>query len=125
MSACGRDISQIADIPSWTQLMSVTGIMHGSTLSFSRVILTEEMLKRVTTADVYGPLEAGLASTVGGTTVGMIEDRHVFSAAMQQETVRGTMNKVKLMDPIAKQVKQLLTSLSIVCSNWNRTIRRC
>jgi len=104
LSACGRDISQIADIPSWTQLMSVTGIMHGSTLSFSRVILTEEMLKRVTTADVYGPLEAGLASTVGGTTVGMIEDRHVFSAAMQQETVRGTMNKVKLMDPIAKQV---------------------
>mmetsp|Transcript_30655 Transcript_30655/g.43993 ORF Transcript_30655/g.43993 Transcript_30655/m.43993 type:complete len:536 (-) Transcript_30655:236-1843(-) len=104
LSDCGRDISQIDDIPTWIQLMSVTGIMHGSTLSFSRVILTEEMLKRVTTSDVYSSLESGLASTVGGTTVGMIEDRHVFSAAMQQETIRSTLNKVKLMDPIAKQV---------------------
>lgn len=104
LSETGNGVSSISDFPTWVNLMSVTGIMHGSTLSFSRVVMTEEMLKRASPTDTYSALEEGLATLVAGTTVGMIEDRHVFSAALQQETLKSTLKGVKLMDPIAKQV---------------------
>lgn len=86
LSNCGDGVSAIADIDNWVQLMSVTGIVHGSTLSLSRMLITEEMLKRVSDSTTYTDVDAQLAFTAAGTIVGMIPDRHVFSSSLCLET---------------------------------------
>merc|ERR1711920_148050 len=45
MAACGRDVSSIDSISSWLQLMCMTGIVHGSTLSYSRLFFVPEILR--------------------------------------------------------------------------------
>ena len=47
LSKCGTDVFKISTLKSWLELMSVTGILHGCTLSMSRLVCCEEFLKRI------------------------------------------------------------------------------
>jgi len=59
--------------------MSVTGIMHGNTLSFTRLMITQPILKLVTNNPNFGSVESEFLQTTSSTIVGVIDDRSVFS----------------------------------------------
>ena len=86
LSSTGKGVSKISDIATWIELMSVTGILHGSTLSLSRHLLTYEMLKRVSPGDKFTKIDSELAKLVGGTVTGVIDSRHVFSSSISTDS---------------------------------------
>jgi len=75
----GDGVSDISDIIQWIELMSVTGIMHGNTLSFTRLMITQPILKLVTNNPNFGSVESEFLQTTSSTIVGVIDDRSVFS----------------------------------------------
>jgi hypothetical protein len=108
----GGGVSKIADIANWIELMSITGIVHGSTLSLSRLLITEEMLKRCSLGDKYTAVDCDLCFTAAGTIVGMIEDRHVFSASLSAETASS--NAAKLPSSIPAIIATLFNPAELV-----------
>ena len=86
LSSTGVGVSQISDFPTWIELMSVTGILHGSTLSFSRQLFTYEMLKRVSPGDKFTKVDSSAANLGGGTITGVIDNRHVFSSSISTDS---------------------------------------
>jgi len=102
LQSCGVGISSVSDVKTWTELMCVTGIMHGSTLSLSRHLLTEEMLKRCSgSSPTYTSTDVELAQAVAGTIVGMIEERHVFSSGLSMETLSRSVGSSSFLDQLA------------------------
>ena len=118
--------SQISSLATWIELMSVTGIVHGSTLSLSRLILTEEYLKRTSVGDKYTTTDAQLASKIAATIMGMIEDRHVFSSSLYTETGSLTLSSIKntmkgKVHSLAPQAKAVLLKYDLLSTDikWN------
>lgn len=73
MAACGRDVSSIDSISSWLQLMCMTGIVHGSTLSYSRLFFVPEILRwRNIHQTKWDEGDKNLASSGFGTLQGKI-----------------------------------------------------
>lgn len=102
LESCGHGISAVTDVKTWTELMCVTGILHGSTLSLSRHLLTEEMLKRCSaSSSTYTATDVELAKAVAGTIVGMIEERHVFSSGLSMETISRSVGSSSFLDRLA------------------------
>ena len=67
--------------------MTVTGLLHGSTLSFSRLGLVSYLTKRVSISeDKFTALSVNFIITAAGTMIGMMEDRHVFSSSLYTQT---------------------------------------
>jgi hypothetical protein len=102
MSNTGKDVSSIDSISSWVQLMCCTGMTHGSTLSYSRMVFVPEIMRW---RNIANPLwDAGDAAVIqgtGGTIAGMTVDRHAFTSEIKNGFVWNT-------DPIAKIVKDVL-----------------
>jgi hypothetical protein len=84
MAACGEDISSIDSISSWYQLMSITGLFHGSTLSYTRLIIVPEIIRwRNIGNPEWDQFDYALMNTVFGTVQGMTLDRHVFTSSIE------------------------------------------
>ena len=87
LSQCGDGVSAISDIPNWVELMTVTGLLHGSTLSFTRLGVAPAVVKRMNpTENKYTKVNIGLMNTAAQTLVGMIEDRHIFTSSLYTQT---------------------------------------
>ena len=83
MSDTGAGVSEIDSISSWVQLMSCTGILHGSTLSYTRLITVPEINRwRNINQETYDKFDTDLVGVVLGTIGGMTLDRHVFTSEM-------------------------------------------
>jgi len=79
LSDCGTGVSKVSNLKTWVELISVTGIMHGSTLSFTRLLMTQPIVNHLTTADTYGKIEMSTVVTAGATITGVDTERYVFS----------------------------------------------
>jgi len=81
MSECGDTNMAIDTISSWVQLMSITGILHGSTLSYTRLVIMPDILRwRKISAPEWSEKDIALANTVVATLQGMEVGRHVFTS---------------------------------------------
>ena len=79
MQACGKDVSSIDSISSWLHLMSCTGLLHGSTISYTRlVVLPEVMQWRNIKKEEWDAADRTLFAKTPVTVQGMTESRHVF-----------------------------------------------
>ena len=87
LSQCGDNVSEISDIHTWVELMSVTGLLHGNTLSYTRAFATGQLLSRFNPNGVaYTEEEADYISTNLLTITGAMEDRHVFASGLSTIT---------------------------------------
>lgn len=117
LAGCGEGVSQVANLRTWIELMSVTGILHGSTMSFTRLLLTSEIMKRVNPkSDKYELTDAFLAALGSATIIGVVEDRHVFSAGLDMTSFRKAVADFPPFDPVAFQVRPRHKSL-LLCFN--------
>ncbi len=76
LAATGKSVSSIDTFSSWIQLMSVTGITHGSTLSYTRFVATPEIMRwRNPDNKYWDHHDLSLTSAGIGTIQGMMEER--------------------------------------------------
>lgn len=81
MSECGKGVSSIDSISSWVQLMSCTGIFHGSTLSTTRLGLMPEFLMwNEFDKTKFTEEDKLVVATVTATMGGMSPGRNVFTS---------------------------------------------
>jgi hypothetical protein len=76
-----KALSKVDNYKTWIELMSVTGIFHGATLSMTRVLLTPSILAQVdpTSTTVYTKRQQQVFETGSTTLVGAEKGRYVFS----------------------------------------------
>lgn len=76
-----KKLSSIDNFKTWIELMSVTGIFHGATLSMTRILLSPSILSCVdpTSPEVYSGREWNIFKTGATTLVGAERGRFVFS----------------------------------------------
>ena len=80
MSKTGKGVSSVNNMKTWMELMSVTGILHGSTLSMSRLVLTHSFLSLNTPeSPTFTERDVAWVKTMTGTILGALDDFHVFS----------------------------------------------
>merc|ERR1712012_1452267 len=83
---CGRGFA-VKSLKQWLELMSVTGLLHGCTLSLTRVAFTEANLWQMAPdSDEFTPYIIEQLSTAFGTLVGLDEDRQVFTPEGLEDT---------------------------------------
>jgi hypothetical protein len=105
MGACGGSstdpVSKIDSISSWTQLMCCTGLYHGSTLSYTRLMAAPEvaMWKNIHTKQ-YDEDDIQIIVVGFQTIQGMTEGRHVFMSGGDEDFKWNTSK----MDPEVKKV---------------------
>jgi len=76
---CGEGFA-MNNLKQWLELMSVTGLLHGCTLSLTRLTFTEANLWQMAPeSDVFTPYIVQQMVTAFGTLVGLDEDREVFT----------------------------------------------
>jgi len=76
---CGLESSNIATLEDWIKIMSVSGITHGSTISYSRTFATPEILRwRNIASNNWDKDDASSAGSIIATLCGMDEHRHVM-----------------------------------------------
>jgi hypothetical protein len=84
MSGTGAGVSSIDSIDSWVQLMCCTGMTHGSTLSFTRMIAVPEVMRwRSIENDFWDDKDVDLMFKIAATMEGMTLDRHVFTGEIK------------------------------------------
>ncbi|CAM9407241.1 unnamed protein product [Ectocarpus fasciculatus] len=84
MEEAGFQDTAILSIKPWISLMSLTGLVHGGTLSYTRLLAMPEILRwRKPISSGYNHYDLNLLSVGLGTMVGMDEGRHVFSDSIQ------------------------------------------
>merc|ERR1711879_279465 len=77
---CGPGVFAITSLKQWLELMSVTGLLHGCTLSLTRVTFTEANLWQMAlNSDKFTPYIIEQMGTAFGTLVGLDDDREVFT----------------------------------------------
>lgn len=93
---CGKFKSEIDSLQKWIELMTVTGIVHGSTLSYSRYVACEDVLKwRNFGNPVWDRFDLTLGMLGLATITGMGEGKHVMtSTSPVMEGVDPTFMKV-------------------------------
>jgi hypothetical protein len=96
-------VSTVDNIVTWIELMTVTGIVHGSTLSFTRLIMTNPIISIITPSDKYGPDDTFFMKGGSATIVGMMEEHSVYSDQMQEKT---------FMSPVLKSIIYKYAGLS-------------
>ena len=79
----GTGVSSISSMKSWLELMSITGIVHGSTYSMTRLSLTPSLIS-VNSPDstTFTALDAVLVRVLSVTILGADEDFYVFSDSL-------------------------------------------
>jgi hypothetical protein len=81
---CGEFKSNIDTLDSWLQLMATTGIFHGSTLSYTRLIGTVDVARwRNIEGTKWDRGDLNLLNVGLATVVGMDEGRHAMSSEIR------------------------------------------
>lgn len=83
--ACGEKASKLENTQEWIEMMSITGLMHSNTLSFSRLMLTAPVLSRFNKEENFGSVEYEAAFNTSGTMIGALTDKVVFNGYHSQE----------------------------------------
>jgi hypothetical protein len=87
MSETGKGVSKLDSMRAWAEILSVTGILHGSTLSMSRLVLTHSFLSVNSPESAsFTTQDAAWTSVITGTILGCLEDFHVFSNSLPSNT---------------------------------------
>jgi len=117
MTNCGTGVfTNITNMKSWIEVMSITGLMHGGTLSFTRLFMTEPIMALFTKEDKYTETDADTMKTASATIVGMMEERFVFSDQIQNKAI---------MPPGLKQVitKYAALTLNLKADFFNKIVQ--
>uniref|UniRef100_A0A7S2UEN7 Lipoxygenase domain-containing protein n=1 Tax=Attheya septentrionalis TaxID=420275 RepID=A0A7S2UEN7_9STRA len=81
LNDCGTFESKIDTIEKWIELMSVTGVMHGATLSYSRLMGRADIARwRNIQGETWDLMDINVIAGSLGTITGMEEDRHVMGS---------------------------------------------
>ena len=79
----GDGVSSISSMRAWLELMSVTGIMHGSTFSMTRLCMTQSIVSvNSYQSDVFTPRDTRFMRILAGTVLGTHEEFYVFSDSL-------------------------------------------
>jgi len=84
LDSCGtfRGGALGSSLDAWMQVMCTTGLVHGATLSYTRLIADEEIMKwRAVQVPTWSSLDSALLGTGVGTIIGMEPGRYVFTGA--------------------------------------------
>ena len=80
------NIFSISDIKTWIELMSVTGLLHGSTISFTRHSLTYQYISCKSDKDQLFSIADSVALVIsGGTMLGLTKEKHVFASKIYDD----------------------------------------
>jgi hypothetical protein len=102
MNGTGVGVSSIDSIDSWVQLMCCTGITHGCTLSYTRMLFVPEVMSWRNIGDpIWDENDISVMTSALGTIVGVTPDRHVFAGEIEHGFEWET-------DDISKNVKYVL-----------------
>jgi hypothetical protein len=84
LKSCGSFKSDIDGLQNWIELMGVTGVVHGGTLSMTRVFGNSDVLRwRNVNAKSWDMGDVNLMLGGLGTLIGMEEGRHVMSSTTE------------------------------------------
>jgi len=112
MSETGPDVSSIDTVSSWVQLMTCTGITHGSTLSYTRLLAVPEIVRwRNISSDKFDGDDIGLMKVGLGTIAGMTIDRHCFTDQMTHGKKWNTKNVLKEVMLVLQKYNSKATEL--------------
>ena len=76
----GEGVSSIENMKTWLAMMSVTGLMHGSTYSMTRYAMTHSFVAvNSYESTTFTARDANMMQIAAGTVLGTNEDFHVFS----------------------------------------------
>ena len=114
MQACGKDVSSIDSISSWLQLMSCSGLLHGSTISYSRMVVLPEIMQwRDIEKEEWDVADRLLMAKVPVTVQGITESRHVFMSEGSEDykwnTSKMDEGMKKVLDKYNKIANELKT----------------
>jgi hypothetical protein len=101
--------NSVKDLKQWIELISVTGLFHGSTLSTTRLILTDEIFKLFPKGDKYEYKDNVWLKVMFATINGMINGFHVFPSRIQRPHF---FNSDAQLKPLVEQVLLKYDSLS-------------
>lgn len=80
---CGPRVSEVSDLKNFIHLAAISGILHGSTISYTRTIIIPEILYwRSPSKPTFDAGDGWLASVGMGTVVGIEDPWHVFSSSV-------------------------------------------
>jgi len=82
LSNCGEGASTVFDIVNWIEMMSVTGLLHSGTLSYTRMISTVPVAACLSPSETWTDVESAFVQGVYTTIVGQDYDKNVFSDQM-------------------------------------------
>eukprot|EP01034_Spumella_vulgaris_P033793 gene33793-41687_t len=81
-------VSSISTLNTWIELMSVTGMLHGCTLSYTRLMCTPAIISQLNRKEtVYSASDIAALNTFSNGLFGVVECRHVFSNTIQGNTL--------------------------------------
>lgn len=79
----GDDVCEIESMKAWVEIMSVTGMVHGSTHSMTRLSVTPSLVAcNSLDSDVFTARDSYLFRVLSVTILGMDEDFYVFSNSL-------------------------------------------
>eukprot|EP01124_Arcella_intermedia_P032460 TRINITY_DN757_c0_g1_i1.p1 TRINITY_DN757_c0_g1~~TRINITY_DN757_c0_g1_i1.p1 ORF type:complete len:528 (-),score=75.33 TRINITY_DN757_c0_g1_i1:19-1602(-) len=82
MRGTGARLSSVADVRQWLELMSVTGLMHGQTLSFSRLMCTKVAFVAISPGEEFGGWDVQYWRATAPTIVGAQPGRALLTAGV-------------------------------------------
>ena len=83
LKSCGTYKSNLTSIQQWIELMSVTGIIHGATISYTRLFADPGIMKwRNVKSQSWDAADINMVTGALGTVVGMEEGRHVMGSEL-------------------------------------------
>jgi len=76
----GENLSHISNLEEWLGLMSVTGLLHGQTLSFTRLMVTRVAFIEISPDDDFGAFDLAYWRSAAPTIVGAQPGRFLFNS---------------------------------------------
>jgi len=78
--------NQSEPLKHWIEMLSVTGLLHTGTFSFSRLLLTQPIMALLRPeTNHFDDLELSALTLLSGTIVGMVEEKHVFTKQFERD----------------------------------------
>jgi hypothetical protein len=119
----GDDVCEIESMKAWVEIMSVTGMVHGSTHSMTRLSLTPSLVAcNSLDSDVFTARDAYLFRVLSVTILGTDEDFSVFSSSLPASYPSGISRVLHAYDQKTAALKELhqieITEDSDVYNNY-------
>ena len=106
MANTGEGVSSVDNTKTWMELMSVSGILHGSTISMTRLLVTHSILSiNSPESPTFTPRDAVWCTTAIGTILGALDDFHVFSNTLPSTTPYNVNRVLLEYDAISNDLK--------------------